>query len=140
MLSSSGVAGDQASGSGINDLFARLSVLLGAFKLASFTEMAFNFLRFLSWQNVVLLPLALLAWPAIWRGEGIARPLAAGILLTLAAMLVLLPWQGLGWGYRYLHGLIGSFCRWLAMDGAASPAKRASAAPRWRRERPRACC
>ena len=51
---------------------------------------------------------ALLAWPAVRRGEGIARPLAAGILLTLVAMLLLLPWQGLGWGYRYLHGLLGS--------------------------------
>jgi len=133
VLSGSGVAGDQASASGMDYLFARLSVLLGAFKLTSFTEMAFNVLRFLSWQNVVLLPLALLAWPAIRRGEGIARPLAAGVLLTLAVMLVLLPWQGLGWGYRYLHGFIGSFCLlagygWNSLAGEARQRRAALAA------------
>ena len=31
-----------------------------------------------------------------------------GIALCLLAMLVLLPYQGHGWGYRYLHGFIGS--------------------------------
>ena len=79
-------------------------------ELSGFATMTFNLLRFVAWQNIVLVPLALLAWPAVRRGDGIARPLAAGLLLTLAAMLVLLPWQGLGWGYRYWHGLIGSLC------------------------------
>ena len=36
--------------------------------------------------------------------------MAAGIGLTLLAVTVLLPFQGHGWGYRYLHGLIGSAC------------------------------
>ena len=28
----------------------------------------------------------------------------------LAVLLLLLPWQAHGWGYRYLHGFLGSFC------------------------------
>lgn len=75
-----------------------------------------NLLRFVAWQNLALLPLMLLAWPAIRRGDGIAGALAAGVLLTIAAMTFLLPYQAMGWGYRYLHGLIGS-CALLAAYG-----------------------
>ena len=115
-------AGDRAAESGLAYLFARVSALVAAMGPSSFSTMSFNLLRFAAWNNVVLVPLALLAWPAIRRGDGIARPLAAGIILTLAAMMILLPWQGLGWGYRYLHGLIGNFCLlagygWLATAG-----------------------
>jgi hypothetical protein len=104
-----GAPAAEASASGISSLAGRVALLLGAFDVSAFSITGFNLLRFLSWQNLVLLPFLVLAWPAIRRGEGIARPLAAGILLTVAAMLLLLPWQGLGWGYRYVHGLIGSF-------------------------------
>lgn len=106
-----GAAGgpDPAAGSGLSYLAARLLALLAAVEPSGLVTMGFNLLRFAAWQNLLLLPLALLAWPALRRGDGIARPLAGGILLTLAVMLVLLPWQGLGWGYRYLHGMIGSF-------------------------------
>ena len=67
-----------------------------------------NLLRFIAWQNLALVPLVLLAWPAVRRGEGISGALIAGVLLTIAAMTLLLPYQAMGWGYRYLHGLIGS--------------------------------
>jgi hypothetical protein len=50
-----------------------------------------------------------LAWAAIRRGDGIARQLAAGCVLTLGSMFVLLAYQGHGWGYRYIHGLLGNF-------------------------------
>jgi hypothetical protein len=70
--------------------------------------MAENLLRFFTWQNLALLPLALLGMQAVRAGEGIARPLCLGLILTIAAMWVLLPWQGHGYGYRYLHGLIGN--------------------------------
>jgi hypothetical protein len=110
LLAGAGVAGDQASATGAAHLVERVITLLGGIDASAFSITAFNLLRFLSWQNLILLPFALLAWPALRRGEGLARPLAAGLLLTVAAMLVLLPWQGLGWGYRYLHGLVGSCC------------------------------
>ena len=35
------------------------------------------------------------------------RLAALGCALTLVVVLVLLPFQGHGWGYRYLHGYIG---------------------------------
>lgn len=70
--------------------------------------MAENLLRFLTWQNLALFPLALLGIRAVRKGEGIARPLYFGLIFTAAAMFVLLPYQGHGYGYRYLHGLIGS--------------------------------
>jgi hypothetical protein len=110
MLAGAGGPGDPAGSTGLHSLFERLTGLLNAMEPANFSIMTFNLLRLVAWNNVVLIPLALLAWPAIRRGEGIARPLAAGILLTLVVMLILMPWQGLGWGYRYLHGFIGSLC------------------------------
>jgi hypothetical protein len=75
-----------------------------------------NLLRFVAWQNLALVPLVLFAWPAVRRGDGIAAPLLAGVILTIAAMAFLLPYQAIGWGYRYLHGLIGS-CALLAGYG-----------------------
>lgn len=70
--------------------------------------MGFNVARFVAWQNLALLPLLVAAWPAIRRDTGIAAPLAAGIALTVLLAGFVLPYQGHGWGYRYLHGLIGS--------------------------------
>ena len=61
-------------------------------------------LRFVDWQNPIVLPFALLAYRPVRDGDGIARELSTGLALTLAAMFILLPYQGHGWGYRYLHG------------------------------------
>ena len=82
-----------------------------------------NLLRFVAWQNLALLPLMLFAWPAVRRREGVAAPLIAGVILTVAAMAFLLPYQAIGWGYRYLHGLIGS-CALLAGYGWREAAER----------------
>lgn len=114
----------QGSANGIDYLIGRTVDLLWTMELAAFPTMTFNLLRFAAWQNIVLVPLALLAWPALRRGEGISRPLMAGVLLTLVAMLVLMPLQGLGWGYRYVHGLIGNLCLlagygWISTAGEA---------------------
>jgi hypothetical protein len=109
-LSTVGAPDAQTSAHGIDNLLSRIVQLLASLDTNALEMMSFNLLRFMAWQNLVLLPLALLAWPVLRRGDGIARPLALGVLLTIAAMLVLMPWQGLGWGYRYLHGLIGSLC------------------------------
>src|SRR5262249_56061717 len=56
--------------------------------------------------------------------------LAAGLGLTVFAMFVLLPYQDIGWGYRYLHGLIGSAsllaaAGWVELTGQdAQPLRR----------------
>jgi hypothetical protein len=71
--------------------------------------MSYNLARFFSWQNLALLPLIIAAWPAIRSNQGLATPLFGGMLLTLVGVgFFLLPYQGHGWGYRYLHGFIGS--------------------------------
>tara|TARA_R110000782_G_scaffold78276_8_gene155525 strand:- start:187406 stop:189091 length:1686 start_codon:yes stop_codon:yes gene_type:complete len=66
--------------------------------------------RFLAWNNLLLVPLALIGlwrmnWRAALRGESIALPLGLGAL----GMAALAIDQGYGWGYRYLHGFVGSF-------------------------------
>jgi len=66
--------------------------------------------RFLAWNNLLLVPLALVGlWRMDWRralrGEHVALPLAMGAF----GMAVLAMDQGYGWGYRYLHAFIGSF-------------------------------
>lgn len=78
--------------------------------------MVANLLRFVTWENLALIPLMVLAYPAVRSDEGVARPLLGGIILTTAAMTILLPYQAHGWGYRYLHGLIGN-CALLAGYG-----------------------
>ena len=64
-----------------------------------------------------------------WRAGGVLRALAAGIVLTLVAMLILLPYQDIGWGYRYVHGLIGSAAllaafAWTVLTAQASESGR----------------
>lgn len=91
-----------------------------------------NLLRFIAWQHLLLLPLVLAAAAAVRRDDGIAAPLAAGIALTLIAMFILLPYQGHGWGYRYLHGLIGSVCLlagygWIAITARADAPEQGAA-------------
>ncbi|HET9629202.1 MAG TPA: hypothetical protein VFP14_06925 [Novosphingobium sp.] len=83
--------------------------------------MAGNMLRFITWQHALLVPLALVGVRKAAGTDDLARALAMGIVLLLVTMTILLPPQGHGWGYRYLHGLIGSCCllagygwKWLA--------------------------
>lgn len=110
VLAGAGAGQEAASASGGALLVSRLMGFLAKIDSDAPLTMGFNVLRFIAWQNPLLIPLAVAAWPAIRNDEGIARPLFAGIVLTFLAMLLLLPWQGLGWGYRYWHGVVGSFC------------------------------
>ncbi len=72
--------------------------------------MLYNLLRMVTWNAAFLLPFLLALGPALRRREPVVLALLGGVVLTLAAMAVLLPYQGHGWGYRYLHGLIGNLC------------------------------
>lgn len=82
----------------------------------TFPLMAVNLVRFITWQNLALVPLMALGLGAVRRDQGIAKPLLYGVVLTTVAMTILLPYQGHGWGYRYLHGLIGN-CALLGAYG-----------------------
>jgi hypothetical protein len=91
----------------------------------SWTVWPFNLARFVAWQNVALIPLVLAALPALWRPP----EKAGGPLLPIAGAcaigLVFMVFQGQGFGYRYLSGLIGCFCllagygwvRWVRRPG-----------------------
>lgn len=70
-------------------------------------NMVANGLRFIAWQHLLLVPL-LLAGARRYRSDPMIAALAGGIVLTLLVMAILLPYQGHGFGYRYLHGLIGN--------------------------------
>lgn len=68
-----------------------------------------NFLRLLTWQNPLLLLLVFAALLALRQQPRIVYALLGGAGVTLAMLIVLMPYQGHGWGYRYLHGFLGSF-------------------------------
>lgn len=72
--------------------------------------MAKNLVRFVTWQNPLMPALALLGGLAALKTRGHLRSLALGILGTVLFLFIVLPPQGHGWGYRYLHGFIGSAC------------------------------
>lgn len=112
-----------ASQTGLVD---RLLILLTSPNLDALWLMAGNVLRFIAWQHALLAPLVFVALRKIAPVDDLARALAIGIALLLVAMTLLLPPQGHGWGYRYLHGLIGNACllagygwRWLETRRAA---------------------
>lgn len=94
--------------------------------------MGYNLVRALAWNAAFLLPFLLALGPLLRRRDPVVLALVAGLVLTLAAMTILLPYQGHGWGYRYIHGLIGSLCLLAAYGfrelAAAQPARAAGIA------------
>jgi hypothetical protein len=102
---------------GFSPLAAAAAVAHGAsanavgasFKLSGLPYMAENLFRFIVWQNPLAIALGLVGGSiAVRRVSGPLPPLAAGILLTLALLVAITPFQGHGWGYRYIHGFLGS--------------------------------
>ena len=70
-----------------------------------------NLSRFVAWNNILMVPFAMLGiaamrWRTMIRGQEIALPLALGCLAGCVLALA----QGYGWGFRYAHGFIGPFC------------------------------
>jgi hypothetical protein len=68
---------------------------------------------------------------AIWT-RGPVRALVLGVLLTLIVMGVVTPTQTHGWGYRYMHGLLGSVCltaawAWSKLTDPLNAERRAAA-------------
>ena len=110
---------------GLSGFVLRVGSLFREFSIVNSLLMAPNLLRFAAWQHPLMLVLVFCSWPAISRAQGLARPLLAGIVLMLIVTFILMPWQGYGWGYRYLHGFLGSFCLlatygWHALDRSAT--------------------
>ncbi len=110
MLGSYGLHGSGVAQHGIAPFVNQVVGLVRAFSWSGLDLMAKNLTRFLAWQNPLALPLACVGVAALRRLDGPLAAMAAGLVLTVIAMFVLLPLQGFGWGYRYLHGFLGSFC------------------------------
>ena len=91
-------------------LVARVAGLIGKFDLADTGMMAKNLMRLMTWQNPLTIALSLCGFVGAFRVKGTMRSLALGLVLTTAVIFILLTYQGHGWGYRYLHGLLGSAC------------------------------
>jgi hypothetical protein len=113
-----------AAGGSPRDLNTALA-LIQEFGPNAFVSVARNLLRFALWQNVLVAPLVVIGAVSAWRSGGPLRNLLLGMLLTTCAMLLLMPEQGLGWGYRYLHGYVGAAAliaasTWSRIAGAAT--------------------
>jgi hypothetical protein len=90
--------------------------------------MAINLLRFLAWQSPLAIVLAVVGYLTCRNRNRITTDLALGIAFTLGLMLILMPYQGHGWGYRYLHGFLGSLCLLAAQGWVCMTDRGASAA------------
>jgi len=93
---------------GIAYQLQRLTEMVQLNVFTSISYMGLNLFRFVAWQAPLTIPLALVGFVAFRRQSATVRDLALGIFLTLAVVAILMPYQGHGWGYRYLHGLLGS--------------------------------
>lgn len=108
-----------------------LIYLLGRNDLSVIGVMGMNLVRFQLWQNPLLLPLAMLAVPIAWKLKGFWRACVLSTLATFIFMSVVIPYQGHGWGYRYLHHVLGNVIllaslAWVKLDYGASRAGRAA--------------
>ena len=90
-------------------ILGKIMELLVNQKVTGIAFMFFNLMRFFAWQNIALLPLLIAAAPLCWQGRTLAGPLLWGIVALLLLVTILLPYQGHGWGYRYLQPYFGSF-------------------------------
>ncbi len=84
----------------------------------------YNLLTFVSWQHMLLVPLCFIAFRGMQR-DPLMLSLVAGVVATVVAIGVILPFQGFGYGYRYLHGFLGSFALFAGLAWHQLAAERA---------------
>ncbi|HMI18418.1 MAG TPA: hypothetical protein VK533_02620 [Sphingomonas sp.] len=89
------------------DFWTRLVWVLTRPSVPRTIFMSANLLRFAAWQPILLLPLFAIGL-ATARRNGMAIALAAAAILPVIAAGILMPDQGQGFGYRYVHGAIGA--------------------------------
>lgn len=76
-----------------------------------------NLVRLIGWQNLALVPLIAAAGRGLVTDKWLGL-LGLCILTSLLPYIFLMPDQGYGWGYRYLHGLIGPMALIAGYGGA----------------------
>jgi hypothetical protein len=110
VVASAGAVAEQGSAAGVQHFVSDRIVPLFIHRAGGAALlMEYNILRFAAWMPLFTLPFTILAWKAIRANRSLARPAFGGIVLLLVAMFIILPEQGHGFGYRYLHGFIGNF-------------------------------
>jgi hypothetical protein len=106
----SGVSAGDTGSTGADFFMDRIDDVLDSAGYDNLGVMGEMLMRFVTWQNFLIAPLALIgAAMAIWN-RGPVRALVLGVALTLIVMGIATPTQTHGWGYRYMHGLLGSVC------------------------------
>lgn len=78
-----------------------------ALNMGNLTLTAANLLRFCTWQHLLLLPLLVVGFKTA-KEDRLAGAIALSLILPIAVIAIILPWQGIGFGYRYLHGVLGN--------------------------------
>ena len=101
------VAAVPISGTSGVDFTTRLRTVLGSTTDHGLWIMTANLFRFVCWQHILLIPLAILGIRANFRQQPVCRALAISFVLPILVTGLLLPWQGYGWGYRYVHPVLG---------------------------------
>jgi hypothetical protein len=129
----SGVQPGNNDSTGGDYLLDRVSTVLGDIYWRNVGVFAENIVRFATWQHPLTAPLALVGAISVIRTKGYLRALVLGVFLTLVAVFVATPTQTHGWGYRYLHGLLGSIALvgawgWARLTDALAPQRKAAAA------------
>ena len=81
-------------------------------RFADFSPMTWfaNFLRFAVWQNILLLPLGFAALRTLRSPKDWSQTAALPLAGVCGLGLLLMIYQGHGWGYRYLSSQISAFC------------------------------
>lgn len=104
---SAGAAGSLAGGGFVD----RVLALIAHTNASALGLMGENLLRFIAWQNPFAVVLAVATGTAAvraWRTPLAALAVGIGLMVIVAGAV--LAYQGHGWGYRYLHGFLGSLC------------------------------
>ena len=127
-----GVSTEDTGSTGLDYLHGPHQRRAGRHGWRNLGAMGESLMRFVTWQNPLTAPLALIgAVMTIWN-RGPVRALTLGVVLTLIVMGIATPSQTHGWGYRYLHGLLGSVCltaawAWSKLTDALPAQRRAGA-------------
>jgi hypothetical protein len=123
---------DQVATQGIVGTRTTFDILAAIVRLPDLTDLASiwaNLTRLAGWQSLALLPL-LLALARSGERAPWMRLLVASVITSLLPYVILMPDQGHGWGYRYLHGLLGHLAILAAIGWDVSCTK--TAAPRYK--------
>lgn len=131
-ISSHGVGQIASLELGTPDYFRRFAMAVHPLNFEAVWLTVLNLLRFISWQHLLLLPLLAVGIRTAWNHDPLMQATAKSLLLPIAVMLIVLPYQGHGWGYRYLHGVIGNSCLlacygWAALESQGLSFRRALA-------------